>query len=523
MRLVLTRLSLVVAAGLAVAFGTGAAAPRALPPGAHLSDSLEYVGRVPDAAGIVEGKFDTVRGRDVLVVTGTFGFKTYDVGDPAEPRVLDTFQPPEILGANGYWQDEDMDLDVRRKLIIGALDPRHDDVDRTSCPGLGTLSTKTRNPRCRSGFYVISYADPANLRLIGDFVELPAGHTVSCIEGCDYVWTGGPARRDDQSALGAFTPGERGDGRPIWVTNLKNPAHPKTFRRPIDLGRNDGLTDYSHDVDVDARGIAWTSGRGGLLGYATRGKWRDPKTNKVHPARPWDPILVAGGGIEGGANGVAQPRSDFIHNAARPLNGRVHASGVADENIVLMTEEEFTEPCVQGGRIVAADLTDSLGGEPATNSTPVQPFRLKALSAFHPAQDAPDTAAPSDDCSAHYFEVSGSTLAAAWYAQGLRLVDASDARNLRQVGYFYVTGTDATTNPSSLVWDTAWRGDLVYVFDLSRGIEILRLKGGPAAASRLPAVRKGSAASADALAARPVSGLGRDSLVCPLFVAPTAR
>ena len=84
----------------------------------------------------------------------------------------------------------------------------------------------------------------------------------------------------------------------------------------------------------------------------------------------------------------------------------MHASGVADDNIVLMTEEDFTTPCDQGGRIVAADITDSLGGEPATNSTPAQPYRLKALSAFHPAQDAPDTAAPITGCSAHYFELS---------------------------------------------------------------------------------------------------------------------
>ena len=141
-------------------------------------------------------------------------------------------------------------------------------------------------------------------------------------------------------------------------------------------------------------------------------------------AKPWNPILVAGGGIEGGADGVAQPQTDFIHNSARPLDGTVHASGVADGNIVLMTEEDFTTPCDQGGRIVAADITDSLGGEPATNSTPAQPYRMKALSAFHPTQDAPDTAAPITGCSAHYFELSGSTVAAGWYGQGLRLIDA---------------------------------------------------------------------------------------------------
>ena len=220
---------------------------------------------------------------------------------------------------------------------------------------------------------------------------MPAGHTASCIENCHYVWTGGPARRNDLAYLGPFTPRGLGDGRPIWVTDLRNPARPRVFSKPIDLRRNDGFTDYSHDVDVDAKGIAWTSGRGGLLGYATRGRWRDPRTNTMRVAKPWNPILIAGGGVAGGADGVAQPQTDFIHNAARPLDGSVHASNVADGNIVLMTEEDFSNPCNQGGRIVAADITDSLGGEPAANSTTSKPYRMKALSAFHPTQDAPDT------------------------------------------------------------------------------------------------------------------------------------
>ena len=516
------RIGLLLVGGLAAALGLAAsAAPVAeLPAGAQISASLEYVGRVPDSSNIVEGKFDRIGNRQVLVVTGRFGFKTYDVSDPASPQLLDTFQPPGILGANGFWQDEDMDLDTNRKLIIGSLDPRHDDVDQAACPGIGTLGSKNRNPGCRSGFYVISYADPENLQQIGDFVEVPAGHTSSCIEKCHYIWTGGPARRDDQAGLGPFVPGGRGDGRPIWITDLTDPENPRVLPEPIDLWRNDGATDYSHDVDVDAEGIAWTSGRGGLLGYAVRGRWRDPRTDTMRVAKPWDPILVAGGGIEGGDNGVAQPQTDFIHNAARPTGGAVRASGVAAGDIAIVTEEDFTGPCSASGRVVAVDLTDSRGGEPAVNSTPAQPYRMKALSAFHPTQDAGGTVSPSGSCSAHYFEVSGSTIAAGWYGQGVRLIDASNARDLRQVGYFYVTGTDPATNPSSLVWDTAWHGDLLYVFDMARGIEILRLKSGPFASATLPTVRS-PAMRRDPLAAKPVASLDARGLVCPLFDIPT--
>ena len=100
-----------------------------------------------------------------------------------------------------------MDIDTRRKLIIGALDPRHDNDDQAACPGIGTAvdaPSKNRDPDCRSGFFVISYGNPRDLRQVGDFVDLPAGHTASCINDCDYVWTGGPARRNDLAYLGPF-------------------------------------------------------------------------------------------------------------------------------------------------------------------------------------------------------------------------------------------------------------------------------------------------------------------------------
>jgi hypothetical protein len=479
------------------------------PPGAVISDNLRYVTRVPDSSMITEGKFDRVGNRRVLVTTGRYGFRTYDVSDPRDPVPLDSYQPAQILGPNGYWQDEDMEIDRRRKLIIGALDPRHDNVDQNSCPGIGTLGAKTRNPLCKSGFYVISYRNPRNLRQIGDFVELPTGHTATCIDDCNYIWTGGPARRNDLAYLGPFMPGPRGDGRPIWVTDLRNAARPRVFGQPIDLWRNDGLTDYSHDVNVDERGIAWVSGRGGIRGFATKGRHRDPFMNIVRQAEPWDPILVAGGGV----GGTAQP-TGFMHNSLRPTDRSVRASGVRRGNVLIGTEEDFTRPCNASGRVVLSDITDSLGGEPAVNSTPESPYRMTALDTFHPAIDTPESVDPSLGCSAHYFELSASTLGVAWYGQGLRLLDVSDARDVRQIGYYRVTGTDPNTNPSSNSWDLAWRGRFAYLFDMDRGIEVLRLRRSTAAAARMRSVTAPDVKS-DPLASVAVGQSG--ALVCPAF------
>ena len=270
------------------------------------------------------------------------------------------------------------------------------------------------------------------------------------------------------------------------------------------------MTDYSHDVQVDKQGIAWVSGRGGIRGYATKGTHRDPTSNLLREATPWDPILVAGGGV----GGVTAPESMFMHNSWRPTNRYVKAEGVERGNILIGTEEEFNDQNCEGdGRLVLSDLTDSWGGEPALNSTPAAPYRMKPLDTFHPAQNTPETVSGDTSCSAHYFELQKSTLAQAWYAQGLRVIDVSNARDVRQIGYFRVASGNAETD--SLSWDVAWRGNLIYLFDMNRGVEILRLKRGAQASARMrsvaaPTLRKAANYTA-------VSSLESSELVCPLF------
>src|SRR5262249_56164067 len=115
---------------------------------------------------------------------------------------------------------------------------------------------------------------------------------------------GGPAGRSDTPTSGPTRSPTAprphtvarlvGDGRPIWVTDLTNPAKPEVSDQPVDIWRNDGYTDYSHDVDEDEEGIAWVSGRGGIRGYATDGWHRDPYTNRSRKATPFGPVLVAG-------------------------------------------------------------------------------------------------------------------------------------------------------------------------------------------------------------------------------------
>jgi hypothetical protein len=210
---------------------------------------------------------------------------------------------------------------------------------------------------------------------------------------------------------------------------------------------------------------------------------------------------------------VNHPETMFMHNSERPIDSEIRADGVERNNILIGTEEDFDGTCDQMGRLVLSDITDSLGGEPAVNSTQAAPYRMKVLDTFHPAQDTPETAVPSTECSAHYFPVQGSTVAQAWYAQGLRLIDVSNARDVRQIGYYRVATGNANTD--SLSWDVAWRGNLVYLFDMNRGIEILRLKRGPHASAWMKSVAAPSIRKAARYKA--VSSLESNDLVCPLF------
>ena len=177
------------------------------------------------------GQVRPVNGKDILVVTGRFGFKTYDVSDAGEPG------PPQHVHARGhrnaarfrrqgYWQDEDMELDTKRNLIIGALDPRHNDQDpaATGCP-------ERQHRRPRPGLQE---------RLLRDLLQRPGepapGRRLRVAArraygelhpGLQVHLDRGPARRSDQDNLGPIiTPGAGAPER----------AEPADRRRPADLG-----------------------------------------------------------------------------------------------------------------------------------------------------------------------------------------------------------------------------------------------------------------------------------------------
>jgi hypothetical protein len=418
---------------------------------------------------------------DVMLVTGRFGLKTYSLDDPRDPELLDELGPeslrlrgdppvdftPDASGAprSTFWQNEDMDVDRDRKLALLSRDPRAFAGSTSREPGDPDPNGATNI----AGVYVVDVRDPERLRLLS-FQQLPTGHTTTCINDCEWLWTGGPAATERQQATGWTF------GRPIIATDLSNPRNPRAYPLdPVDQFRRDGQTAYSHDVQVDDMGIAWVSGDGGARGYWTEGRHFDPFDRVTRRATPLDPIPYAGGGLPESVTGDAT--GGFEHNAARPI-GASAPPAYRSGQYLLATEEDFGPPqeqCRNRGQFTIASLEGSFNGE-AWRSILSKQFRLKVVGTWNPYQKegSRNPAGPfnplANFCSAHYFDVDGSTVTYAWYGEGTRFLDISDPANPRQFAYW--------RPDDGIVWASYMYEGYVYTADRTRGVDVLRLTPG---------------------------------------------
>ena len=381
---------------------------------------------------------------DVMAVTGRFGVKTYSLENPAKPKLLDEisaerlklegdpdvdFGPPDTSApVSTFWQNEDMDVDQDRKLLLLSRDPR-------AYGGTTNLSPGDPNPAGATniaGVYIVDARDPEALRLLA-FQELPTGHTTTCINGCKWLWTGGPAATTKQQGA----PQNWTFGRPIIVTDLTNPSRPRAYpMNPVDLFRRDGVTAYSHDVQVDDDGIAWVSGDGGTRGYYTDGRrWNRSSAATARPPR-WSrsPSPAA-------ESRARSPTTTRAGSSTTP-SGRSAATrgdGRRKGELLLMAEEDFG-PAAEGlparpSRCTIASLKGSYNGE-AWKSTPGGTRSACRWSASGRrsrrglAAGCRPVPVAGELLLAHYFDVDGSLVTYAWY--GARLPGHLERRDPRR-------------------------------------------------------------------------------------------
>jgi hypothetical protein len=462
-------------------------------PAAGQGRNVELMRTIPEAKNATAINFlEYGRNRaDVMLVTGRFGLKSYSLANPARPKLLDEvsaerlklegdpdvdFGPPDTSNPRStFWQNEDMDVDQSRKLVLLSRDPRAYAGSTSREPG----EPDPNNATNIAGVYIIDARDPEALRLLS-FQQLPTGHTTTCINACRWLWTGGPASTTTQQG----PPLNWRFGRPLIVTDLTDPRRPRAFpMQPVDLFRRDGVTAYSHDVQVDDEGIAWVSGDGGTRGYWTDGRHYDPVERRSRQATPLQPVPYAGGGLPQSVTNDGT--GGFEHNAWRPI-GRNAPRGDARYRrgeLLLATEEDFgpaNEGCSKQGQFSIATLDGSYNGE-AWRSTAANPFRLEVVGTWNPYQkegSRPSTGPfnpLANFCSAHYFDVDGSIVSYAWYGEGTRFLDISDPENPRQIAYW--------RPDDGIVWASYMHEGYVYTADRTRGVDVLRLTSGASAAS----------------------------------------
>jgi hypothetical protein len=242
---------------------------------------------------------------------------------------------------------------------------------------------------------------------------------------------------------------------------------------PIDEHRNDGKTDYTHDVQVDKDGIAWVSGSGGVRGYWVNGTHRNAQTGRTQKATGCDPVPYAGGGTDLGQ----LSKGGVMHNSWHPAWAK---------DVLLATEEVTSGGCQQLGKFATYSLEGTYTGG-GFRSTPDKRFRLKVLDTWTPEKQP-----GSSGCgSAHYFTDRGDGITAnAFYGQGTRFLDVRNPKDIKQVAYY--RPDDANT------WAAYWRpGGYVFVADFDRGVDVLKVTIG----------KNGKAVTAPAMPARSLSNL----------------
>jgi hypothetical protein len=182
-----------------------------------------------------------------------------------------------------------------------------------------------------------------------------------------------------------------------------------------------------------------------------------------------DVMLLAEGGNYAGSGNTGSMFVIDITNPRRPvvLQRWLHAQGPGHHpiryhheaqflsgspRVVLVTDEDLHNGCGSAGGITALRLSPDLKGAEELSEW------------FIPA------GTPAPVCSVHVFSSKDSRVFLGSYNAGLQVVDYSNPRAPRQVGEYIAEGTTA--------WGALYHRGLVYVGDMSRGLDVFEFGAG---------------------------------------------
>jgi hypothetical protein len=389
------------------------------------SSNVSVLGKLPQSAGAIGARFSA--DGNTMYVSSATGLQIYDVSQPEAPKQLSQLPLPHF---------ENEDVDLGRDTVVITNDP--------SFSGVGVI-------------YLIDVSDPSAPVLRSTLPtsdQTQNGHIANCIAGCDYLYTTGT-----------------NEGLAVYdIRDLSAPKFVKTIALP-----GGGFT---HDVHVDALGVAWVTGEDGTFGFDVS----DP-LNPLLRYRSDPSITNTGGGLPG--DDGSGPLDFLHHNMLRTSidmddAGQLSAAAPGQGNVLAITEEDYAKPTCKGqGSIQTWRITDKLNPDGSLKLELLDLWTTELNELVNATGRSPATG----NCSAHWFDEQGGLLAQGWYDQGVRFLDLSNPRDIKQVAYYATTGTfwAAYFAPKDPTHGT------VYGLDVTSGIDVLYLDRTSSAAVKAPA------------------------------------
>src|SRR3954447_25866027 len=136
---------------------------------AESSANVKEVARIPTLVGAISINFID----DTMFVSTVHGVYSYDVSQPAAPKPLGAMPM-------SMWENEGVDADRVHKRLFVSRGPRG--FTSPAVPG---------DVFPYGAVHIIDVSDPTSLKQLNVFL-VPAGHTTTCVNKCDVIWTAGP-------------------------------------------------------------------------------------------------------------------------------------------------------------------------------------------------------------------------------------------------------------------------------------------------------------------------------------------
>jgi hypothetical protein len=146
-------------------------------------------------------------------------------------------------------------------------------------------------------------------------------------------------------------------------------------------------------------------------------------------------------------------------------------------DVMAVTEEDYDRPTCDGqGSLQTWQITEERNSDGSAKLKMLDLWTTELNELSSQTGRSPATV----QCSAHWFDEDRGLIAQGWYDQGIRFLDVSDPKNIRQVGYYATQGEfwAAYFAPSDPTRQT------VYALDTAGGIDVLHIDRTGAGAMR---------------------------------------